>query len=37
VMVFFAPASAGGASATITVNSNASNGPTSFSVTGTGQ
>jgi hypothetical protein len=37
VMVLFAPTSAGGASATITVNSNASNSPTSFSVTGTGK
>jgi subtilase family serine protease len=37
VLVFFAPISAGGASATITVNSNASNSPTSFSVTGTGK
>ena len=37
VIVFFAPTSAGGASATITVNSNASNSPTSFPVTGTGK
>jgi subtilase family serine protease len=37
VIVFFAPTSAGGASATITVNSNANNSPTSFSVSGTGK
>ena len=37
VIVVFAPTSAGGAGATITVNSNASNSPTSFSVTGTGK
>jgi subtilase family serine protease len=37
VIVFFAPTSAGGASATITVNSNASNSPTSFPVTGNGK
>ncbi|MBV8135560.1 MAG: choice-of-anchor D domain-containing protein [Deltaproteobacteria bacterium] len=37
VVVFFAPTSAGGMSATITVNSNASNSPTSFLVTGTGK
>jgi subtilase family serine protease len=37
VIVFFAPTAAGGASATITVNSNASNSPTSFPVTGTGK
>jgi Abnormal spindle-like microcephaly-assoc'd, ASPM-SPD-2-Hydin len=37
VMVLFAPNSVGGASATITVNGNASNSPTSFSVTGTGK
>jgi subtilase family serine protease len=37
VMVVFAPTAAGGAGATLTVNSNASNSPTSFSVSGTGK
>jgi hypothetical protein len=37
VIVFFAPTSVGGAGATITVNSNASNSPTSFSVSGAGK
>jgi len=37
VMVIFAPTATGGAGATLTVNSNASNSPTSFSVTGTGK
>jgi subtilase family serine protease len=37
VMVVFAPSAAGGAGATLTVNSNASNSPTSFSVSGTGK
>jgi subtilase family serine protease len=37
VTVVFAPTSAGGASATITVNSDASNSPTSFPVNGTGK
>ena len=37
VKVFFAPTTVGGAGSTITVNSNASNSPTSFSANGTGK